>query len=77
MKCYGNRELRRIFVPKREEVAGGWRILCKEELHNVYTSLNTNGVIKSRRMRWAGHVGRMGEMGNAYNNLFVSLWVLN
>jgi hypothetical protein len=49
-----NRELRRIFGPKREEVAGGWRRLHNEELHNLYGSLNTVRAIKSRRMRWVG-----------------------
>jgi hypothetical protein len=51
--------LRRIFGPKREELAGGWRRLHNEELHNLYTSLNIIRVIKSRRMRWAGHVACM------------------
>jgi hypothetical protein len=51
--------LRRIFVPKREEVAGGWRRLHNEELRNMYTSLNIIRMIKSRRMRWARHVARM------------------
>jgi len=45
-----------MFGPKWEEVAGGWRRLHNEELHNLYTSLNVFRVIKSRRMRWAGHV---------------------
>jgi hypothetical protein len=53
----------------REEVAGGWRRLHNEELHNLYASLNTIRAIKSRRMRWEGHVTRMGEMTNAYNIL--------
>jgi hypothetical protein len=57
-----NRALRRIFRPKREEVAGGWRRLLSEELHNLYTSPNTIRVIKWRRMRWAGHVARTSEM---------------
>jgi hypothetical protein len=48
-----NRVLRRIFGPKREEVAGGWRRLHNEELYNLYTSPNIIRVIKSRRMRWA------------------------
>jgi hypothetical protein len=53
---FENRVLRRMFGPKWEEVAGGWRRLHNEELHNLYTSLNVFRVIKSRRMRWAGHV---------------------
>jgi hypothetical protein len=52
--------LRRIFGPKREEVAGGWGRLHNEELHNLYASLNIIRVIKSRRMRLAGHVAHMG-----------------
>jgi hypothetical protein len=59
-----NRELRRIFGPKREEVAGDWRRLHNEELHNLYTSLNVIRVIKLRRMIWEVHVARMGEMIN-------------
>jgi hypothetical protein len=55
--------LRRIFGPKKEEVAGGWRRLHNEELHNLYASPNIIRVIKSR-MRWAGHVERLGEMRN-------------
>jgi hypothetical protein len=53
-----------IFGPKRENVAGDWRRLHSEELHNLYASPNIIRVIKSRRMRWAGHVGCMGEMKN-------------
>jgi len=51
--------LRRIFGPKREEMAGGWRKLHNEELHNLVASLNTIRVIKSRGMRWGGHVARI------------------
>jgi len=58
------RVLRSIFGPKREEVAGGWRRLHNEGLHNVYTSQNTIKAIKSRMMRGVGHVARMGEMRN-------------
>jgi hypothetical protein len=58
--------LRRIFGPKREEVAGGWRRLHDEELHNLYVSPNIVRVIKSRRKRRAGHVVRMGEMRSAF-----------
>jgi hypothetical protein len=57
-----DRVLRRIFGRKREEVVGGWRRLHKEELSNLYASPNIGSVIKSGRMRWAGHVARMGEM---------------
>jgi hypothetical protein len=62
-----NRVLRRIFEPKREEVAEGWRRLHNEELHNLYTSSHIIRVIKSMRVRWAGHVARVGEMRIAYN----------
>jgi hypothetical protein len=55
-----NRVVRRIFEPKRDEVTGGWRKLHKEELHNLYSSPSIIRMIKSRRMRWAGHVVRMG-----------------
>jgi len=48
----------RIFGPKTEKAAGGWRRLYDEEIHNLYTSPNIIRVIKSRRMRWAGHVAR-------------------
>jgi hypothetical protein len=55
--------LRRIFGPKRDEVTGWWRKLHNEELHDLYSSPSTSiiRIIKSRRMRWAGHVARMGE----------------
>jgi hypothetical protein len=49
-----------MFGPKREELAGGWRRLHNEELHNLYASPNVIKVITSRRMRWAGHVALMG-----------------
>jgi hypothetical protein len=60
---------RRIFGPKREEVAGGWRTLHNEELHNLYASPNIIGVMKSRRMRWAGRIAHMRKMINAYKIL--------
>jgi hypothetical protein len=56
--------LRRIFGPKREDVAKGWRRLHNEELHNIYGSPVIIRVIESRRMRWAVHVTRIGEMKN-------------
>jgi hypothetical protein len=62
-----NRVLRRISGPKREKVARGWRRLHSEELHNLYVSPNTIRIIKSRRMRWAGHVAHMTEKRNACN----------
>jgi hypothetical protein len=60
-----NRVLRRIFGPKREEVAGGWRRLHNEELHNLYASPYVIRVIKSRRIRWTGHAAHVGEIRNA------------
>jgi hypothetical protein len=54
---FENRVLRKIFGPKRDEVAGGWRKLHNEELHNLYSSPGIIRMIKSRRMRWAGNVG--------------------
>jgi len=56
-----NMVLRRIFGPRRVEVTGEWRRLHNEELNGLYSSSNIVRVIKSRRMRWAGHVARMGE----------------
>jgi hypothetical protein len=57
---FENRVLRRIFGPKRDEITGEWRKLHSEELHNLYSSPNIIRQIKTRRMRWAGHVARMG-----------------
>jgi hypothetical protein len=62
LRVFENRVLR-IFGPKRDEVTGGWRKL-HEEVHNLYSS--SIRMIKSRRMRWAGHVARMGKKRNAY-----------
>jgi hypothetical protein len=53
LRVFENRVLRRIFVPKRDEVTGGWRKLYNEELHNLYSSPSIIRIIKSRRMRWA------------------------
>jgi hypothetical protein len=53
----------RIFGPKRDGVTGGWRKLHNEELHNLYSSPSIIRIIKVRRMKWAGHVARMGERG--------------
>jgi len=65
----GNRVLRRIFGPKRDEVTGEWRKLHNEELNDMYSSPNSAWVIKSRRMRWAGHVACMGERRGIYRVL--------
>jgi hypothetical protein len=62
---FENRVLRGIFGPKRDEVIGGWRKLRNEELHNLHCSPSIIRMIKSRRMRWAGHVARMGEKRSA------------
>jgi len=64
-----NRVLRRICGPKREEVAGGWRTLHNEELHDLNAPPNIIRVIKSRKIWWAGHVASTGEMRNAYKTL--------
>jgi hypothetical protein len=61
--------LRRIFGPKRDGVTGGWRKLHNEELHNLYSSPSIIRITKSRMMRWAGHVARMGEKRNLYRLL--------
>jgi hypothetical protein len=66
---FENRVLRRIFGPKRDEVTGGWRKLRNEELHNVYSSPDIIRQVKSRRMRWAGQVARMGEQRKVYKVL--------
>jgi hypothetical protein len=60
LRLFENRILSIIFGSKREEVAGGWRKLHNEELHNLYASPNIIRMIKSRRMSWAGHAARMG-----------------
>jgi hypothetical protein len=58
---FENGVLKRIFGPKRNEVMGDWRKLHNEELHNLCSSPDMIRMIKSRRMRWAGHVPRMGR----------------
>ena len=66
-----DRVLRRIFGPKRDGVTGEWRKLHYEELNDLYCSPNTVRVIKSRRMRWAGHVARMEEGRGVHKVLVV------
>jgi hypothetical protein len=60
-RVFANRLLRTIFGPKRDEVTGGWRKLHNEGLHNLYSSPSVIRIIKSGKMRWVGHVARMGE----------------
>jgi branched-subunit amino acid aminotransferase/4-amino-4-deoxychorismate lyase len=60
---FENRVPRRIFGPKREEVAEEWRKLHNEELHDLYSSPSISRIMKARRMRWAGHVARMERRG--------------
>jgi hypothetical protein len=69
LRVFENRVLRKIFGPKREEV-GSCRILHIDELHDLYSSPNIVRVIKSRRMRWAGHVARMGR-----GEVFTGFWL--
>ena len=69
MRVFENRVLRRIFGLKRDEVTGEWRKLHNVELNDLYCSPNIVRVIKSRRMRWAGHVARMG-IGEAYTGFW-------
>jgi hypothetical protein len=66
LRAFQNRVLRRLFGPKRDEVTGEWRRLHNEELIDLYSSPNIIRVNKSRRMRWTGHVARMGEKRGAY-----------
>ena len=61
LRVFENRVLRRVFGPKRDEVTGEWRKLHNEELSALYSLPSIMRVVKSRRMRWAGHVARMGE----------------
>jgi hypothetical protein len=71
LKVFENRVLRKIFGPKREEDVS-WRKLHNEELHGLYSSANFVRVIKSRKMRWAGHVARMGE---GKGEVFTGFWL--
>jgi len=69
LRVFENMLLRRIFGPMRDEITGEWRRLRNEELNDLYSLPNIVRVIKSRRMRWAGHVARMGEERGAYRVL--------
>jgi len=66
LRVFEIRVLRRVFGPKRDEVTGEWRKLHNEELNDLYSSPNIIRVITSRRMRWEGHVARIGERRDAY-----------
>jgi hypothetical protein len=69
LRVFENMVLRRIFGPKSDEVTGEWRKLHSEELHNLYSSQDITRQIKSRQLRWAGHVARMGEERKLYKVL--------
>jgi hypothetical protein len=69
LRMFEKRLLKRMFGPKRDDVTGGWRKLHNEELHNSNFSPNIIRMIKSRRMRWAGHVARMGQGG-----MYIGYW---
>jgi len=69
LKVFENKVLRRIFGPRRYEGTGKWRRLHNEELNDLYSSPNIVRVIKSRRMKWAGHVAHMGEKMVVYRVL--------
>jgi hypothetical protein len=72
LSVFENRVLRRIFGPKRDEVTGEWRKLHNKELRDLYSSPSIIRIIKLRRMRWAGHVTRMGAKRNVYSILVES-----
>jgi len=69
LRVFENMVLRRTFGPTRDEITGEWRRLNNEELNDLYCSPNIVRVIKSRRMKWAGHVARMGEERGVYRIL--------
>jgi hypothetical protein len=69
LRVFENRVLRRIFGPKRDKITGEWRRLHNKELNDLYSSPTIIRVMESRRMRWAGHIARMGEGRGAYRIL--------
>ena len=69
LRVFENMVLRRIFGPRGEEITGEWRRLHNDELNDSYSSPNIVRVIKSRKMRWTGHVARMGEESGVYRVL--------
>jgi hypothetical protein len=66
---FENRVLRRTIGPKRDKATGEWRKLHNEELHDLYSSTSIIRIMKARKMRWTGHVARMGEKRNTYRLL--------
>jgi hypothetical protein len=72
LRVFGKRVLRRIFGQKRDEVTGEWRKLHNGEHRDLYSSPSIIRIIKSRRMRWAGHVARMGRRGTCISYLWKS-----
>jgi len=89
LRVFENMVLRRIFGPRRDEITGEWRRLHNGELNDLYPSPNIVRVIKSRRMRWAGHVAHMGEErgcigswwenrseGDHWGDLGVDRWII-
>jgi hypothetical protein len=69
LEVFEKRVLRKVFGPKRDEVTREWRKLHNEELHDLHSSPSIIRIMKARRMRWAGHVARMGEKRNVYRLL--------
>jgi hypothetical protein len=69
LRVFENRVMRSIFGPKKDEVTGGWRKLHNYELRNLYSIPSIIRMIKSRKVRWAGHVARIGKKRNAYRIL--------
>jgi hypothetical protein len=69
LRVFENRVLRRIFGPKRDEITGEWRKLHNDDLNGLYSLTKIVRVIKSRRLRWAGHVARMGDGRGVYRVL--------
>jgi hypothetical protein len=74
LRVFENRVLRRIFGPKRDAVTRGWRKVHNEELHGLYSSPSIFKVIKARKMRWAGHVARMGKVRGCIQHFGLEAW---
>jgi hypothetical protein len=69
LRLFENKVRKRIFGPKRDKVTGEWKKLCNEELNDLYSSPNIIWMTKLRRIKWAGHMGRMGERRIVYRVL--------